>query len=185
MLQQELVAGTTLNFPTTVPGYPASEGWVLKYHLRPRSGSGSIDLTAIAEGDDYRVQETATNTASWTPGTYGWESRVTLGAEVFTVAYGDIVIRANVASVTGSFDNRSQAERALDDAKAAFADFNTSGGAKKRYRIGDREVEYSDRAQIVQAINFWSLEVQRERRCKALAQGRPDPGKVYVRINRE
>lgn len=183
-MQQELIAGTTLNFATSMPDYPASAGWTLKYYLRRRDAAGSIDLTAAAEGDEYRVQVSAATTAAWVPATYAWESRVELGAEKYPVDNGQIVVLPDIASSSGTFDSRSQAERAYEDARSAFADFNISGGVKKRYRIGDREVEYSDKAQIVQAIEFWALELKRERRARAIAAGLPDPRNTYVRFDR-
>lgn len=181
----ELIAGTTVNFLTAGGDYPASEGWVLSYRLVRRSGAGAITLTASAEGDDHRVQETAANTAAWVADTYSWASRVTKAGEVYEVDSGTIVVKPNIGTQTGTFDNRSQAQRALDDAKAAFADFSTSGGVKRKYRIGDREVEYSDKAQIVMAIDYWQKQVNDEARTQALLAGAPDPRKAYVRLNRE
>lgn len=187
MQQQELVAGTTLNFLTSVADYPATDGWTLKYYLRLRTAAGAIDLTAAAEGADYRVQVPASGgsgTASWTPGVYAWESRVEKGTEKYPVDSGQITVLPDISAASGTFDSRSLAEKALDDAKAAYAAFMASRGTMRRYKIGEREMEFTTGADIVERINYWQLEVNRERRQKALAKGLPDPRRVYVRLNR-
>lgn len=181
-MQQDLVAGTTLNFLTSVLDYPATAGWTLKYYLVRRGAAGAITISASTEGADYRVQVPAATTASWAADSYAWESRVEKGAEKYPIDSGQIVIRPDITAQSGSFDSRSVAERAYEDARAAYAAFN---GTKSRYKIGEREIWFSTAADIVQQINYWALELKRERRHKALAEGRPDPSKVYVRLNRE
>ena len=69
-----LTAGDTLDFPVVVSGYKASDGWALKYRLAPRVSGTVIDLTAVASGDDYRVQVTAAATAVWAAGFYSWSA---------------------------------------------------------------------------------------------------------------
>jgi hypothetical protein len=185
MQQDLLIAGDTLNFLTSVPDYPASAGWVLKFYLVRRTASGSpIVLTATAEGDDHRVTVTAATTAGWSPDNYSWSTRVEKGAEKYTVhgLTGQLVIQQDPATAANGFDGRSVAEKALADANAAMAAWTVT---KRRYRIGDREVEFSSKADIVGVINHWEIQVKRERRQQALAEGRPDPAKTYVRINRE
>lgn len=185
MQQQELVAGTTLNFLTVVPDYPATAGWTLKYYLRLRTGAGAIDLTAAAEGADYRVQVPASGAGStvlWTAGVYGWESRVEKGTEKYPVDSGQITIRPDISGMAGTYDSRSQARKALDDARAALAAWTPT---TRRYRIGTRELEFSSKADIVGAIEFWTAEVKREEREDAMRRGAPDPRRAYMRLNRE
>lgn len=186
MQQQELVAGDSLNFLTGGGSYPASSGWVLKYRLVPRTvGGTAILLTATAEASDFRVAVAATTTATWVADSYNWFSWVEKSGETYTVASGQLVVKPDPRTVAAGHDGRSQAEKALDEAKAAYSTYTTSRGTTRRYRIGDREMEFSSSADIVQLINYWELQVKRERRQKALAEGRPDPSRTYVRLNRE
>lgn len=181
-MQDTLIAGDSLNFLRSTPGYSAADGWVLKYRLVPRTVGGSaIDITAIAEGDDHRVQVAAGITAGWSADTYGWAAWVELGAEKYTVQTGQIVIKADPRTVAAGADSRTQAEKALGDARAAMAAWTPT---RRRYRIGDREMEFSTSADIVKLISYWEVQVKRERRAQALAEGRPDPAKTYVRISR-
>jgi hypothetical protein len=186
-MQAQIVAGDTLSFLTATPGYPASEGWELKHRLVPRSvGAAAIDLTSTAEGDDHRTEASAAATAAWIAGAYGWASWVELGSAKHSIDSGQVVIQPNPRAAAAGADSRSQAERARDDCKAALAAFagGTNSGVR-RYRIGEREMEFSNRADVVKELTYWENEVARELRNKRLAQGRPDPRKTYVRINRE
>ena len=182
-MQEELVAGDSLNFPKSTPGYPDSAGWVLTYILVPRTVGGStISIAATAEGDDHRVALAATTTAAWAAGNYSWSARVEKSGEKYTVSRGQTVIRPDMTSVAAGYDGRSVAEKALADAKAAFSAWTPT---TRRYRIADREHEFSSKAEIVGSIEFWQIELKREQRASALAKGMPDPSKSFVRINRE
>lgn len=181
-MQQELIAGDTLNFLTVVPDYPASSGWTLKFRLVPRTAGGTpIAITATAEGADHRVTVTAATTANWGVDNYTWTSWAEKGAEVYSVDSGQIAVKVNPRTAAAGTDGRSGAEKALDQARAAFAAWTPT---TRRYRIGDREHEFSSKAEIVGAINYWATEVARERRREAFAKGLPDPSKAFIRINR-
>lgn len=182
MQTQQLVAGTTLNFLTAGGDYPASDGWVLTYYLALRSGTGAFTLVAAAEGADHRVTVAAAATAGWTAGTYSWESRVARAGEVYRIANGQIDVLANIAVATGAFDNRSAAEIALANVEAMLSGKATSG--TRRYRIGDRELESYATTDLLVLRDKLAMDVRRERRASALAQGLPDPAKTYVRLVR-
>jgi enamine deaminase RidA (YjgF/YER057c/UK114 family) len=182
-MQQDLIAGDTLNFLTALADFPASAGWVLKFRLVPRTASNpAIALTAAAEGDDHRTSVTVAATAGWAADDYGWSSWVEKGAEVYSVESGQITVRPNPRTVAAGTDLRSVAERAFDQAQAALAAWTPT---RRKYRIGDREMEFTSKADIVGVVHYWQGELAKERRAAALAKGLPDPRKSYVRINRE
>lgn len=182
MQQQQLVAGDTLNFLATAVGYSAADGWVLNYRLVPRSaGASAIDIVSTAEGDDHRVQIAAATTASWTAGEYGWTSWVAKDGEKYTVQSGHITIKPDPRTAAAGADTRSQARKALDDARAALAAWSPT---RKRYRIGDREIEFQTAGDIIALISHWEAQVQREDRAERINSGRPDKRKAYVRLNR-
>ncbi len=186
MQQQTLVAGDSLNFLTGGGAYPASAGWVLKYRLVPRTAGGTpIDITAAAEGDDHRVAVAASTTSSWGADAYTWASWVDKAGEVYTVDRGEISIKPDPRAMAAGYDGRSQARKALEQARAAFATFSETGGKTRRYRIGGREMEFNSPVEIVKVISYWQVEVNREARNDALAKGFPDPRRMFVRLNRE
>lgn len=88
-----LIAGDSYSESVSVAAYPATAGWVLKQRLTPRASAGTpINLTAIAEGDAYRLSETAVNTANWAAGAYTWSRWVEKAGEVYTVATGQLTV---------------------------------------------------------------------------------------------
>lgn len=182
-MQQELIAGDTLHPPAyTLPDYPASAGWVLKFRLVPRSvGGTAFTLTAAANGDGYDLSVGASTTAAWGIDNYSWTSWVEKAGEIYSVDRGQISIRQDPRTAVAGYDGRSQAEKALADTKIAMAAWTPT---TRSYRIGDREMTFATKADIVGLINHWEIEVKRERRAEALAEGRPDPAKTYVRLNR-
>ena len=179
-MQQHLIVGDSLNFPASTPDYPANDGWVLKYRLVPRAAGGGaapIEIIATAEGADHRVAVTAAVTATWVAGDYGWSSWVGKGAEQYTVDQGQITLRPNPRTVAIGTDLRSQAEKALADAKAALATWSPT---RRRYRIGDREMEFNSTADIVKLITWWEQQVAAENVMAGRAE-RP-ARRIYSRI---
>ena len=160
MQQQELVAGDTLNFATSVASFPASAGWTLKYRLAPREATHSaIDLVSVPDGDDHRVQVTAVVTAGWSADVYTWSSWVEKASERYTIDSGLLTILADPRAVPAGHDGRTLAQKALDDCKAALAAWNPT---RRRYRVGEREMEFASSLEIIRQINYWSAEVNRE-----------------------
>ena len=185
MQQDTLIVGDTLSFLTVSADYPASSGWVLHYYLVPRAvGPAPLELTSAAEGEDHRISVDATVTATWTPGFYSWSVRAIKAAEKYTIETlrGQLEVLQNPATAVAGYDGRSQAVRAYDDARVAVAAWTPT---LRRYKIGEREQEFSTKAEAIGTLHYWQNEVAKERRNTMLAQGLPDPRKSYVRINRE
>lgn len=179
-----LVAGDTLSFTTSVPDYTAADGWTLVYRLILRSGIGTIELSSTADSDDpdlHRIQAAAVTTAAWTPGTYSWSSWVEQGAERHSLSTGTVVIKADPATATGDLDLRSDARKALDDARTAFYAMATNPGVK-RYSIGGRMMEFRDQADLVGYITRLEQQVAAEERAERLAKGYADPRRYSVRM---
>ncbi len=179
MIPTTIEAGVTLDFEITVDGYPPSDGWTLRFYLR---GPATIDLVAVASGDRYRVQKTAVETNAWTAGEYTWKARVSNGADVVVpVGEGRITIAPNIESAQAGFDGRSQARKALEDAKTALAAAQaaqaTAAGGRSavEYSIGDRTTKYANADEavvaLIRAVRFWQQQVAEEQRAARLAAG--------------
>lgn len=183
-MQDRLVAGDSLNFTTSVPDYTPADGWTLVYRLVPRSGSGAIQLTSVADSDDdtlHRIQVAAATTAGWTAGIYSWASWVEQGAERHSLSSGVCTILADPATATGDLDLRSDARRALDDARAAFYTMSANPGTR-RYRIAGREMEFRDVAQILELIKKLEADVAAEDRLERMSKGYADKRRYVVRV---
>lgn len=184
-MQQELIAGDSLNFSTSVPDYLPDDGWVLKYRLVPRTASGSaIDITATAVDSDFVVQIAASITNGWGSDTYTWISWVEKGAEVYTIDDGQIVVRPNPRTLAAGFDGRSQAQKALEDLKTAFATFSATQGMVKRYAIAGREMEFNSASEILKQIAFWEAQLAAEQAAEALAKGLKPKNRILTRFTR-
>lgn len=180
-VQSLLVQGETLNLRASVADYPASAGWVLTLYLNPRAGGTARSVTGTADGDDHLLQAAASTTADWAAGSYGWEVWAALGSERYRVDAGQLQVAASLIGAAAGTDTRTQAEVALDAAKAALAAWTPT---TRRYRINGREMEFNSSAEIIAVITHWESEVRRERAAAAIAAGRPSRRKVHVRMAR-
>lgn len=181
MQVQELIAGDTLNFLTSVPGYPASEGWALKYRLVPRaSGNTPLLINPVAEGSDYRTQVPAATTTGYAADQYTWFSWVEKGLETYTVDTGQIIIKPNPRTAAAGYDGRTDARKALEDAKAARTSWISNNGAVRSYKIADREREFNSVSDIIKLITYLEQEVLKEDRLA----GRADQPsrRIYTRL---
>lgn len=182
-MQQTLIVGDTLAFTTTLPDYPASDGWTLTYRLVPRTSGTQYELTASADGDAYDVAVSATTTALWTAGEYSWSSYVTKAAERYTVESGTITLLPDPGQVA-AYDGRSQARKAVDDLRAALATYTASQGHVAEYEIAGRRMKFKDSTDILTLLNYWEIALQREEAAAAVAAGRPNPRRYYLRFGR-
>jgi hypothetical protein len=169
--------------------------------LVAQNPSGALrPVNAVADGDDYTLAVAASDTAAWAPGYYSVSAYVTLGTETYTVepAFSQVEILQNPRTAAAGFDGRSQAQKALDDAKRALADaqaraanVGTGGSASGgliEYSIGERRFKYATAAEAVSsmiaAVDYWEKQLFMENRASAIARGMADPRQVYVRTHR-
>lgn len=160
--------------------YPASAGWTLKYRLLWPTGT-AVQITATASGDDYAVSLSTTATAGWTPGQATLLSWVEKGSERITLAQQAVTILANLA-LASTYDGRSQAQKALADAKAALAAYMANGQLQvAEYEIGARRMKFRSADEIRGLIHHYEREVAAERALQAMLEG-GTPGRVLTRF---
>ncbi len=179
-MQQDLIAGDSLNFLTAGGDYPASAGWVLTYYLTPRSAGSNISIVASAEGDDHRVAVAASTTAGYAPGVYGWAARVDKAGERYTVERGQITIAANPATLAAGTDTRSASEVALANVQAYLQGQASSGVL--RYRINGREIERYSLQELIKLEQKLVAAVAAERRAAGLSDGRGTVRRILTRM---
>jgi hypothetical protein len=188
MMLEELIAGDTLDFLDSVPEYQPADGWTLKYRLVPRFTTpvqAPIDITASTSGSDYRVQAAAAITATWTAGYYTWARWVEKAGPIRqSLGDGQILVIGDPAAAAAGYDGRSQAAKAVDDIKAAMATFSASNGTIKSYSIGNRQVTYRDKAEMITDLDFWQRQLNAERDAAAMAGGLGNPRNVGIRFSR-
>lgn len=179
-MQQELIAGDTLDFDVSVPDYPATAGYTLTYRLIPRAAGTAIEITASANGADYAVEVGASTTATWSAGEYTWASYVTLAGARYTIDQGQITIKANPATLAAGTDTRSEAAIALAAIRAVIA--NRATLDQQEYTIGGRSLKRTPMADLIMLLRHYEAEVAREEADARYARGLPRNNKLLVRF---
>lgn len=175
-----LTAGDTLDFTTSVPDYPASAGWTLKYRLAPRSAGTAIDLTAAANGDDFDVTATSTTTASWATGWYTWTAFVEKAGERYTVGRGQLEIRAASSTLAAATDGRGHARKVLDAIEAVLE--NRATLDQESYAINGRSLKRMPIEELLKLRQVYRAEVLGEEAAERLDAGLGMARKVQVRL---
>ena len=175
-----LTAGDTLDFPAVVADYKASAGWTLKYRLAPRVSGAVIDITAAANGDDYRVQVNASTTAGWATGFYSWAAFVEKGSERYSVSRGTLEIRVSSVAMPAGFDSRTHAQKTLEAIKAVIEKRATMD--QQEYTIQGRQLKRMPIADLLKFHAIYANEVANEAVRERLAAGLSAGGKVQVRF---
>ena len=179
-MQQQLIAGDTLDFDVSVPDYAASAGYTLKYRLVPRAAGSAIEITASANGADYAVEVSAATTSTWAAGEYAWYSWVEITGARYTIDSGQITIKANPATLAAAEDTRSQAEIALAAINAVLA--NRATLDQEEYTIGQRSLKRTPVAELIRLKNYFEGVVAREGADLRAARGLPRNNKLLVRF---
>ena len=174
VIKKRIVAGDSAIF--TVPEYGAFTAAAASCVVLLR-GPGSVDINATAEAKGWSAEMTAEESAALEDGLYTLFYRYTLGDSQKTVRVGNVMVDPDPTLIMG-YDGRSQARKALDDAKAALADFMANGGKAKSYTIGTRSVTYRDISEIKDAIAYWRAIVRQEE----IAELGYDPYLKYARF---
>lgn len=177
-----LYAGDTLEFTTSTPDFPASDGWTLKIRLAPRATGTEVDISSTADGADHLVTVPATTTAAWATGWYTATVYVEKSAERYTLERVQVEVKAASTTLADGSDGRSQAEKAVDDLKAALATYTASRGVVAEYSINGRSMKFRDSGEIVALLDYWQRELARERTASSIANGLGNPRRLFVRF---
>jgi len=186
----DLTVGDTWSFNVTASDYPAPT-WTLTLYLVPRfttPAQSPISLTSTASGEEHSFALAATVTATYVPGAYGFMTVASDGTQRFTLDgsawSGEVTLRPDPSAAAQGDDHRTQAQRALDDLRAALATYTATNGHVAEYEINGRRMKFRAGAEIETMIAFWQKERAAEVRADAVARGMADPRKVYLALNR-
>jgi len=183
-------SGDTLDFAVTVPDYPSTDGWTLKYYLTPRfttPAQAQVVLTASGNADGtYQVQESPANTALWSAGAYGWSRLVEKAGARQTLTgsenQGEVQIRQNPATAAQGYDGRSDARRRFDEIETAIDAL--ASGAVKAYTINNRSMTKQDLSEMIVWRDRLAAAVASEDAAVKMAAGGPNPRNVGIRFSR-
>lgn len=165
-------AGDTIAWQRDVPQYPAADGWVLRYRVVWPTGTPQSFAATHLGANRWAVDLAAATTAGWAAGAatlVAYVDRSSPTAQRETLSVTPLAIEPNIATVA-TFDARSQAQRALEDLRAALASYARRGHVSE-YEIAGRRVRFRNSAEIVALIDHYEREVARERRAAGLLPG--------------
>ena len=148
----------------------------------PTYKSGDYGLTvAIAGPVGIPVQSLPQDDGTWLceiagtdladAGTYYWNARVTdTDNDWRLIGSGALVVIPNFEDVDVPYDGRSQAQKILDNVRAAIAAL-TAGKPVQEYEIEGRRAKYYDLADLIRLEDKYERIVQREKDEERVNQG--------------
>jgi hypothetical protein len=171
-----ITAGDTIRWQISLPDYPASAGWTLKYALV--SAAGKHDVTSIAAGADHLVEIAAATSAGYAAGLYQYQKYVEKGAgetlERITLDLGTLTVARSLAALATATDTRSFARRALDAIEAVIE--NRAGRSDKEY-----EIDHGGSRQRLESLPLLDLLAARDR-FAALVWQEEHPGQLITPV---
>lgn len=180
MKLNQIIAGDTLQFETSVVDYLASAGYVLTYRLVPIAGGAAITMTSTASGDDYAFSVAAAATAEWTAGEYSWHATLSLDGARFTVGEGRVTIKPNPATMSVGVDTRTHAKRMLLAIEALLEGRATKD--QQAYTIGDVSITRIPVERLTELRDKYRAEVAMQRRADRIRNGPPVQTNLPVRF---
>ncbi len=175
---EQLVAGETGQWKRRWPDFSAAAGWALNYYFR---GPGAaLDVTAAANGADFVVTVTSTQSAGLTAGVYFWQAWVVLGSVKHLVGEGQITIKQGFAATADPFDGRSPVKKILDAIDALVLGKATLD--QQEYTIGTRSLKRIPVAELLALRTQYAQLYAREQRAARLRAGGPFFKNIYTRF---
>jgi hypothetical protein len=166
-------------------GYLPADGWVLKARLVARvSNTFAMTYSGTEEAGRHVLLITPAQTALWSPTAYSLVPWLERSPDVCTLDAVQLDVRPDPRTASGGLDTRSLAERTLADLKAAFAEWSSTRGVQRKYRVNEREMEFSAPDQILTLIAYWEAEVAKEAEAARRAAGGKPRNKIKVRFTR-
>lgn len=167
-------AGDTIQWSKSLPDYPASAGWVLKYALR--GVVGTLDITATVSGPSYL----ATGVMPAVAGDCTLQGFVTNGSEKHTIYIGTIKLTPDISALAGTYDGRSHAKRVLDAIEAVIE--GRAGKGDQELTIDGTRLVKMSAEQLKLLRTYYRNEYTAEQRAENVRNGRGSGRKVVVRF---
>jgi hypothetical protein len=169
-----ITQGEDIDWKRSFCDYPATE-WTLQYRFRG-PGTG-FNTDATADGEDFAVSVSSTNTAAMSIGKYLWQAWATNIADTTVtrkIAEGTVTVeRGFSAASVGTIDLRSTAKQILDAIEATL--LNTATSDQLSYEIttpaGTRKVSKMGRVELLAMRKEYAGIVARENAAERVRNG--------------
>lgn len=154
-----LAAGDSAQWERSIPEFPPSAGWTLRYYLAlPSVAPVVVEAIPDTATETYRVDLTAATTAAWTPGPYRWKALVSKAGERHQIGEGVLQVQPDP---TQAHDPRSHDERALDAITAVLE--GRLGESIAEYTVGGTPVKHMDHSTLLRLQGFYQARVRMQR----------------------
>ena len=162
-----------------------SADYALSYSLR---GPGAVlDLNATSSGSGWKTAMSTTQSAALNTGAanavWFWQAYASKTGERILAGEGSLVVKPNLAALTGTYDGRTQQEKDLEAVRLEISS-RINGGATVEYSIGSRQLKKEPISELIKLEDRLKMEVARQRTAQRVANGQGNPGKVMVRFSR-
>jgi len=178
-------AGSTLLFDFSDADFPAGSSWQLNWYLKGDDQFTWAWATEVAaNGDDFRTTVSAATTAAIGAGTYRLAGVVTKSGEVHTIFNRQVSVKADPSVVSGSYDERSFAKKALDYIEAVL--LGVAQREEASYTIGggpvSQSIEVASRKELMEMRNRFKAEYEAELRAAARERGEGTGARIRTRF---
>jgi hypothetical protein len=163
------VQGDTVTWKKSLPDYPASDGWILKYYLV--NASEQIVIASSADGDDHLVTISATTSSGFGPGLYRYQARAeddpTTPTEKHTVReIGYIEIKPDLSAQTSGYDYLAHCYKMRDSLQTLLE--SKAGADNASYAIRDRSLSKYQWESLLETLKYYKREIVRVERKQGL-----------------
>lgn len=174
---KQLVAGDTWQWTVTLPDYPPSQ-FELTYAFRGPSSLDAVGITA-ANGSDFSIITSKTNTEALTPGLYAWSMYVveTATGNKTELGRGTVELVCDLASQEAGYDPRSFNRRMLAALEALL--LNVGARVEDEYQINGRMLRVTPREKLQAMRDTYYARVRRE----MIESGELPPSTNQVRVS--
>lgn len=176
------VSGDTWLWTRSLTDYKASDGWILSYAFRMQNGAGMVNATATTTNiTDFSLTIQATTTATMVPGIWTWAAYVTLSGERHQVDAGTLTVTPNLATIDSSYDFRSPARLAFDNAMKAWQAVSLG----QTVMLKGRTYTQQTMPDLILYMNRCKADYAAELQAEQLASTGINPRKIGVRLSRD
>jgi hypothetical protein len=163
-----------------------SSEYGLTYFLRFNSAGEGATVVGTANGNGWDFTISAATSAGFDAGPWYWQAIATKGSISHTLGAGQLTVQAALnysGSNPAAFDGRTQSQKDLAAVSEALRNL-ISGGAVKRYTIGNRQLEKFTLAELREYESILKARVSRELAAESVANGLGNPNSYFVRFSR-
>lgn len=159
----------------------------LSYSFRGPVSGGSADVTGVADGGDWDMTLTGTQTGAFNTGsnnaTWYWQAYATAksGGARLLAGQGELVVEPNLAALSGVFNGQTLSEQQLGMVRAEIT-ARLSNHARTEYTIGNRHLKFEPMGELLKMQSRLELQVAREKAANAVQNGLGNPNKMQIRF---